>query len=800
MRVSTSWLREYCDFPDATTLASRLTMAGLEVEAVERQAQKFERIVAARVEAIAPHPSADKLARVRVSIGDAHVDVVCGATNFKVGDLVALAKVGSRPPGTNKVIAAAEVRGVVSEGMLCSPKELGVSADALGLLILEPTTVPGTPLTQVLGLDDTILTLNVTPNRGDALSHLGVAREVATLFHSPIRLPSSDIPASPPATDTVIGARREDPRRCWRYALRAVEGIRVEPSPLWMQRRLEACGMRAISNVVDITNYVMLETGQPLHAFDLDKIQGAALEVRNARPGETLTTLDGVTRTLVVDDLLIADSQGPLVIAGVMGGARAEVTAATTRIVIESACFDPVAVRRASKRHGLPTESARRFERGVSVSTTLWALDRAAALMAELAHGKVRTGVVDLAPVARDRRVIRLTTSSVRRLLGIEVSTAECARILVSLGFSDEGSDAQGTSFGVPDARSDVAIEEDLIEEVARVRGYDAIPAQPLRGFYRLEAIAGRGWLADAASQAMRGQGFDEAVNFSFVAPAQLQAFEATAGAIKVSNPMSVEMSVMRTTLLPSLVANIARAVRHHASGVRFFELARTYHRSDDAQPGKPVVERLRLAAALWGLRARERHWLDPTAVSDFYDAKAAVEAVLQAVRAPPVRWEPREDARFHPRSSTAIVIGKTLVGSLGEIHPRAAIALRAPRGIYALELDLDALAPFALDLPRAVAVQRFPSVLRDLAVVVDEAVSAEELRQVILDEGKPLVVEASVFDVYRGPQLGEGKKNLAFALTYASPDRTLTDEEVAAAHSRIVAEVVRRAGAMLRT
>jgi phenylalanyl-tRNA synthetase beta chain len=802
MKISLKWLNELVALPAADEVARRLTMSGLEVEAVHSPGAALTGVVAVKILSSEKHPNAEKLSVTRVSTGaGAPLQIVCGAKNYQVGDTVPLATVGTLLPGAKEPIRAAALRGVESAGMLCSARELGLSEDHGGLLILDPATVPGTPIARVLGLDDVVLELNVTPNRADALSHLGVARDLSALLQRQLCPPKVELAEAGPAVAGKVSIRIEDAGRCWRYAARVVEGVTVKPSPAWVKQRLEACGMRAINNLVDVTNLVMLETGQPLHAFDLDQIGGATIVVRTARPGERLTTLDGKDRALEPEDLLICDAERPLVLAGVMGGESSEVRPTTTRVLLECATFQPVTVRRSARRHGLKTESSHRFERGVDVSAVPAVLDRAAALLVSLAGGTVLPGQVDVYPAVKPAREVTLRLSRVEAVLGVAVPEAECERILGALGFEKLAGSAGESTWRVPPVRVDVAIEEDLIEELARIRGFETIPevlphlaTEP--GPERPRAVLERRIRA-----ALAGQGMDEVVNYSFVSPGELAAFEAGEGAIQVANPISVEQAVMRTTLHASLVPNAVRSVRHQATGVRFYELARTYaSRAGGGQGQTPVAEeRQQVGGVFWGARDGMSSWSGGEARVDFWDAKAAVEAVLGALHVEGATFEPLASPWYHPRAAAQVVAGGQVLGTLGELHPRARKALDAPEGLFLFQLDVERLEAAAALVPQARALGRYPSVLRDLAVVVESATQASAVAALILQVGQPLVAHARVFDVYTGPQVGEGKKSLAFALTYQAADRTLTDAEVVQAHQRIVTEVAERLGGSLR-
>jgi phenylalanyl-tRNA synthetase beta chain len=810
MKISRNWLGDFlAAVPPAGELARRLTFAGLEVEAVEYPGARLAGMVVARIEAAGPHPGADKLSVTEVDAGGGRrLRVVCGAKNFQVGDLVPLAMVGAvLPDGT--AIARATLRGVESEGMLCSARELGLADDASGLLLLDRSLTPGTPLAEALGLDDAVLETNVTANRGDALSHLGVAREVAVLTGQTLRRPTAAVPESTEDASAAARIRVDDAKGCRRFAARVMEGVKVGPSPEWMVRRLRACGVRSINNVVDVTNYVMLELGQPLHAFDLERLAGAELVVRRARAGERLTTLDGKDRLLSTEDLLVCDRDRPQALAGVFGGAHAEVSSGTTRVLLEGANWDPVTIRRMARRHQLHTEASHRFERGVDVESGPAGVDRAAALLAELAGATVRRGRIDVYPGPAAPTAVRLEAGRVGRLLGVEVPDAEVARILQALGFLVEAQLPASTVWRVPTWRVDVSLPEDLVEEVARIRGYDTVPATLPALTEGLKPEPVQGEVERRVRGALSGAGFDEALNYSFVDPVllplvterPLDQIGTPVDAVILKNPLTPQQSAMRTSLYASLLPNLAHNLRQGLDSVRLYELGRVYLRDPEGGEGlRPVArEPTRLAGLLWGRRL-PRGWTAGDARNDFYDARGAVEAVLSGIGAAAPSARLARLAPYHPRACATLAVGETAIGSVGELHPRVARALDLPEGVFLFELDVEALVRVADVVPRLRTLNRFPAVLRDLAVVVPESTPAEDVRAVIREVGGPLVEEVLVFDVYVGKPLPPGRKNLAFALRYRGEDRTLRDEEVAAAHARIVEEVNRRVGAELRT
>jgi phenylalanyl-tRNA synthetase beta chain len=805
MRISVKWLSELLgDLPAPEETARRLTAVGLEVEAIERMGKGLEGVVAARILASEKHPNAEKLSVTRVDGGTGEpLQVVCGAKNYQVGDVVPLAMVGALLPGGVK-IERAKLRGVESAGMLCSARELGLAEEASGLLLLPREVAPGTPIAVALGLDDVLLEVNVTPNRPDALSHLGIARELAALLGRPVRRPAPKLAQAGPPAAEAVKVRIESPDKCARYAARVIDGVKIGPSPLWLARRLESLGIRSISNVVDATNLVLLELGHPLHAFDLEKVAAREIVVRTARPGEHITTLDGKDRALDPDDLLIADRDRGSALAGVMGGGDSEISAGTSRVLLESAWFQPSTVRRTSRRHGLKTEASYRFERGADPGMVIPAVDRCAGLIAELAGGTVRPGVVDAHPRKVEPPEVRLRWHRPAEVLGMDVSRAETERILGALGFEARSADAEGATWKVPSWRVDVAIEEDLVEEIIRTKGYDAIPETLPPNAVETPAEPDEDRAVARIRAALETAGFSEAVNFSFVATRELEPFgdpiaigDGTGRALGIAlkNPISADLAVMRTRLVPSLLKNAVHNGRQRVEDVRLYEIARTYfpHPSPEKQPS---AELLRVAGVLIG-RRHPVGWAVGGEPVDFYDAKAAVQGVLDALGIRGAEWRAPGAAWLHPRVSAALSLGEEILGDVGELHPKVAAAFELPRGVLAFELHLDGLLRAAKLVPQYRPIPRLPAVLRDLAVVVEEGVTVASVEAVVRDE--PLVDDVTLFDVYRGPPLAAGKKNLALAIRYRAPDRTLTDADADAAHRRILDRLAKRVGAELR-
>ncbi len=806
MRVSLAWLAELVPLPPPSELERGLTFAGLEVERVERRGEGLEGVVVARILETAPHPKADRLSVTQVDLGGERLQIVCGAKNYRVGDRVPLARVGAVLPGGKK-IEAASLRGVQSAGMLCSERELGVSdapgADA-GLWILPEELPLGANVAQAMGLRDTVFELNVTPNRADCLSHLGVAREVAAIFRAKLRPP----PEEPAALDFVAPLPPEprlmDAERCGLYlggALSAGRGL-VGHSPLWMRSRLEACGIRAIGLAVDVTNYVLLELGQPLHAFDLREV-GEGIRVRRARAGEPLVTLDGVRRTLSDDDLVIAAGERPVALAGVMGGEASGVLPDTEALYLEAAWFSPEGIRRSARRHGLHSESSHRFERGVDPTLAPRALRRAVALIAQAIPG-TRAAAPQGAEGRRPApRAVPLRFARVGALLGCEVPAEESRGQLAALGLV-EVAHAQGTGrFEIPSHRFDLEIETDLIEEVARLRGYDRIP-KALPPIATPPAPERRHGRALSATRTLLGDhGFFEALNLSFSGGPMAEPF-GEGEPVALVNPLGAEQGRLRTSLLPGLCQNLQTNLSRlpQIAGapptVRLYEIASSFRwPTEDERSGGPTHERLSLGLLAHGPR-QPISWATGREPFDFYDLKGVIEALCERLGAT-VRFDRGEARWLHPRSAARLVVGDGGgAGVFGEIHPAVADRLGLPRGTLLGELDLAPL--FAAGAAaRFEGLPRYPAVLRDLALVVDAGRSAAEVATLLREAGGELLEALLLFDVFEGGSLPAGKKSLAFSLRFRAADRTLTDDEVAKSHAALVAAAEQGLGATLR-
>jgi phenylalanyl-tRNA synthetase beta chain len=787
MKFSELWLRTLCN-PALSTeeLCDRLTMSGLEVEETSLAAPPFTHVVVARIDAVAPHPDADRLRVCTVDAGGSErLQIVCGAPNAAAGMLVPCALEGATLPG-GLAIKRATMRGVESRGMLCSAKELGVDDDASGLLALDASLVPGTSLRGALALDDTLITLKLTPNRADCLSLTGIAREVAAITGAPLTL--ADVPVTPITFDGSRTVRVEDRQACPRFVARLIDGIDpMAPTPAWMKQRIERSGIRAISAVVDITNYVMLELGQPLHAYD-DRLLDGDVVVRFARDGEKLTLLNGQVLDLEPGLLLVADDRKPLGLAGIMGGEHSGIADDTTRVYLEGAFWNPAVIQGKMRRLGFVSDAGYRFERGVDFAGCARAVERATQLILEICGG--HAGPLTDAVAADDlprRDPVRVRTLRVAKILGVALPADAIAAAFTRLGFvfTREGADFAVTT---PAFRFDLAIEEDFIEEAARMHGYDAIPAAPAAHVQHMlpEPEARRS--PSTLKHALADLDWQEIVTFSFVDSNVEAALSPTSRPVRVLNPIAAQRDVMRTSLLPGLIETLQTNLNRKESRIRIFELGRTFHHAS-AGYAQPV----RLGGLAYGGAAPEQ-WGHAFRDVDFFDVKGDIEALVAPCR---VTTESKVHPALHPGRSAAIAIDGVDAGWLGELHPRLARHFGLPKAPMVFELAVKALA--ALPIPAGKPVSRLPIVRRDLGLVVDEDVPVQALLDALSDAKPPHVEAIRLFDVYRGPGLTEGKKSLAILVLMQDTSRTLTDADIAATEGCLLAAAREKFGATLR-
>jgi phenylalanyl-tRNA synthetase beta chain len=786
MKFSEHWLRTLVDPPiDSDSLAHALTMAGLEVEERAKAAPSFSGVVAARVLSVERHPNADRLTVCRVDAGSGEpLSIVCGAPNVAAGMVVPCALVGATlPAGLD--IRKTTMRGVESQGMLCSASELGISDDSAGLLVLDSQIPIGTDVREALDLDDVVFTFKLTPNRADCLSVLGLAREISAITASPLRY--SPPPAIVATAKSARGVRVEDPQACPRFCGRVISGIDATASaPLWMKQRLERSDIRSISAVVDVTNYVMLKLGQPLHAYD-DSVLEGDLIVRFAKTGERLTLLNGQQLALDPDLLLVADEKKALGLAGIMGGQHSAISGKTTSIFLEGAFWSPAVIQGKARRLGFATDAGFRFERGVDFANADRAVDRATQLILELCGGQAGPMVDIRGPMPR-RDPVRVRPQRVARILGIEISNAVLADIFSVLGLKPT---QEGTEFLVtpPSFRFDLAIEEDFIEEAARLYGYDNIPAAAVRHTQPMlperEAIRS----VSAMRQRLVDRDYQEVITFGFVSSAAELALRPDGNAIKVLNPIASQFDVMRTTLLGGLIETLRTNLNRKQDRVRVFETGRCFSRD-----GERYSQPLRVGGLAFGPALPEQ-WGAPKRSVDFFDVKGDLEALAWPLT---VRTEAAAHPALHPGRSARVFVGDKQSGWIGELHPRLLHEFDlagAPPVVF--ELDQEPLTEHAL--PSAKTVSRLPAVRRDIAIVVAETIPAEAVLDALRQASPSHVEHVGLFDLYRGPGIEQGKKSLAILVLMQDTARTLTDGEIDATVADLLRVLRERFDASIR-
>jgi phenylalanyl-tRNA synthetase beta chain len=800
MRVSLKWLKEYLDIVvSPEELARLLTMAGSEVKSVETIGAGWQNVVVGQVLAINPHPNADRLRLATVDIGTDKPTVVCGAPNLKVGDKVAFASVGAElldgHTGQKARLKPAKIRGVESKGMVCSEKELGISENHEGIIVLAPDAPIGIPLVDLVG--DSIIDLDITPNRPDCLSIIGIARESAALTGQTVRVPEPKYESTGSPVEGLISVEIQAPDLCPRYCASLVSDVKIGPSPKWMQERLLASGMRPINNVVDITNYVMLEYGQPLHAFDYNRLNSKKIIVRRAGETERIISLDGSERQLNSRMLVIADLEVPVAVAGVMGGANSEVTDVTRDVLLEAASFSPISIHNTGDALHLASEARYRFERGIAPELTVPALKRATQLFVELCGGQAAKGYIDLYPGRRTSGAIVLSFGKMSQLLGVEFSRDRILTTLTLLGFDWQKTESEGEiKVTAPYWRSDIHLSEDLVEEVARIIGYDQIPNTLLSEqlpHQNPDPMVNFKW---DVRTGLTDFGFNEVLNFSLIGMDMIKKLQPEPHVpdpmpLRVANPMTADMEYLRLNLRSNLLSAFASNRKHEDGSIRLFELGKVYvprlHKLPD--------ERETVCAVMGGLRF-EKSWQDNDKLLDFFDAKGTAESLTERLGLE-ATFEKGWDESLHPNKQALVLVEGKQVGIVGEIHPRVLAAFEIVEAVYLVEIDLKSLLPFTIDRRRCQPVPKFPSVVRDMAFIVNQDISYEAVNSVLRNFS--LVDQVDIFDVYFGEQVAPGKKSLAYRISFRSPNHTLVDEEVNKIQEQIVIQMADKLGAVLR-
>lgn len=803
MFVSYRWLQEYVDLSGVKSeeLADKVTKSGIEVEGVENLNKGVSGVVIGHVVEREQHPNADKLSRCQVDLGDETVQIVCGAPNVAQGQKVAVAKVGVVLPGNFK-IKRAKLRGEESNGMICSLQELGIESKLVakdyqeGIFVFPSDAEVGADALEALNLHDEVLELGLTPNRSDCLSMLGVAHEVAAILNREVKYPEVEFQETEEKASDYISVAVEAKEDNPLYVARMVKNVKIAPSPLWMQTRLMAAGIRPHNNVVDITNYILLEYGQPLHAFDYDRLGSKEVVVRHAQEGEEIVTLDDQKRVLKENQLVITNGKDPIALAGVMGGANSEVQDDTVNVLIESAYFRGLSVRQTSKEHGLRSEASARFEKGIDPSRTRIAADRAAELMAAYAGGEIVSGTVEFDEMTIEPAVVSVTLERINHVLGTELEMAEVQEIMNRLQFESKV-EGDAIIVTVPTRRGDITIEEDIVEEVARMYGYDHLPTTlPV-------TVATPGRLSDyqlkrrKVRRFLEGAGLAQTTTYSLTSAEKATQFALnTASTVRLAMPMSEDRSVLRQSLVPHLLEAVKHNNARQTDSIALYETGSVFLGTEE---GQLPIEEERVAGAITGLW-HSHSWQGEKKAADFYVAKGVVEGLLSALGLDNhIEYKPTNQEGMHPGRTAAVVLNGQEAGYVGQLHP-VTQKQYGLRETYVFELNLKAIFAAKVEEVRYSAIPRFPSITRDIALVVDKEVLAGELQTAIYEAGGELLKEVAVFDLYDGERMEEGKKSVAFSLRYLDPERTLTDEEVSAAHANVLKVVEEQFKASLRS
>jgi phenylalanyl-tRNA synthetase beta chain len=795
MKTSVEWLREYADVNvDVKTLADRLTMTGSKVETIEQKGNNIKNVVVGKILEITKHPDADKLIVTKVDVGTETVQIVTGANNVKVGDIVPIAKDGSELPGDVK-IKTGKLRGVESCGMMCAVTELGLDlADYPGQIEHGIMILPkdyekflGKDIVEVLNLKEDILDFEITSNRPDCFSIEGLGRETAISLNEEFKNPYKNVSKDVKTVDSIDGLKVDIEAKdlCYRYIARVIKNVEIKESPEWMKRRLKACGVRAINNIVDITNYVMLELGQPMHAFDIENVAGKHIIVRRAAENEKITTLDEIERTLNNDNLVIADEEKPVAVAGVMGGLNSGITDATKTVVFEAATFNRGSVRLTAKKLGLRTESSSRFEKGLSPEIAARAIDRAVELAELIGAGKSVDEKIDIYPEKETQKIIPFEPEKVNALLGMDISKEEMIDILTKLGI-----EVNGEKLVIPYFRVDLERTADIAEEVIRIHGYNTLNSTLINAESTVGAKTKLQKLQDKIKDLLVQKGFSEMYAFSFIGHKDFEKCKLdSTKAIKITNPLGEEFSLMRTSMMPTVMQSIATNYNKKNKDVALFEMGKTYiDEEGNIAKGEVATETEQIAFALYGKNA------------DFYVVKGIIENILQISNIAKYQLARETEINLHPGRSAKILIGKDRIASFGEVHPEVLENYGIDEKVYYAVIDVEKFAKYGKNNKKYTPIPKYPAVERDIALVVDEDIEVGQIESIISKKAKNILEKAELFDVYRSEKLGQNKKSVAYELIFRAPDRTLTDDEIKNTMEVITKELQATLGAELRS
>lgn len=793
MRIPISWLKEYIDISDITAeqLADELDLSGTAVESVEAPGKGLNKIVVGEVKEVSRHPDADKLVLVKVDIAKKALKIVCGAKNFEAGDKVPVALAGAVMP-SGMEIRKANIRGKESNGMLASELELNLGEDHSGIMILPPDSKTGEPLARALGLDDYILDLEITPNRPDSMSILGIAREVSAVLKRPYKMPKTASRGERREASKLVKVELMDSKLCPRYTAKVVTDLVVGPSPSWMQKRLIAAGARPINNLVDITNYVLFELGQPLHAFDYELIPDSKIIIRKAKKDEKIVTLDDIERTLTQESLVIADKNGPVALAGIMGGIGSEVNEQTKIVLLESAYFEPKNISRTSREMGLISESSIRFERGVDPNGVLFASERACHLYQEIAEGKVLKGAVDKYPQKINPVKIDLRPARVNKILGTSLNKGEIKKKLQLLELKVK--DGAKFSVEVPTFRPDLEREIDLIEEVARLHGLNNINSTLPESGKKQGKLNHEQKNVQMVRDLLVSSGYMEAFNYGFIDPKLNEQLNLDEEVVEVTNPLSEEQSVLRTNLLPGLVKNAINNFRYGAQNLKLFEIGYVFNKRKGDVPQE--IKRL----ALIGSGAlKEKNWMGEPQKADFYYLKGTIQEICAGLQINEPVFQKEDHPSLEKGQSAGIYFGEEKAGFTGVLSKEVMERLDIEQDIYVTEIDYAPLMKYAKSLPEYIPISKYPGIRLDVALLVDGGITNDDIKRIINETGEELLKSASLFDLYKGKGIPEGKKSMAYSLFYQAFDRTLTTDEAVALHEKVKKALVKELGAEIR-
>ncbi len=779
MKLSLNWLKQYIDLEGISTeeVVENLTTAGLEVDEVIDQKKLYDNFVVGYVKEREKHPNADKLSLCKVQVGDEEFPIVCGAPNVDAGQKIILAKIGAKIPNEDFTISKSKIRGEVSMGMICSERELGISDEHEGIMVLDDNIESGTAFGDAFGFTDVIIDIDITPNRADAFSHIGSARDLAAVFGRKLKLPEVNLIEADEDVNTIASVEINNETDCPRYVAKVVKNVTIKESPQWLKERLTAIGLRPINNVVDVTNFILYEVGQPLHAFDLDKLAGSKIIIRNASKDEKFVTLDSKERKLLETDLLICDADKPVAIAGVMGGENSEVTESTKNILIESAYFRPSAVRKTSKKLGLQTDASIRFERGCDVNVTVFAAQRAAQLIAELGDGEIAKGEIDVYPTTIAKRKVSLRLSRIKKILGFEIPTKKVKEIFEGLEFELAAEENEILAYSIPTFRHDIEREIDLIEEIARIYGYDNIPAIAKIGV-SVERRVDHSSFNDKVRETLSSLGFYEIITNSLLNKELASKFGNPVG---VLNPQSVEMSHIRPSLLPGLLSTISRNIKVKESNLKLYEIGHTVTKFNDTiNSFSDFEETEHLLFAITGF-AETDEWYAKKREFDFYDLKGLVVSFLKSVTN-----SSKFKEKYNINNTDGIfeysidnLIGKSKIAEGGKVKSSILKDFGISQDVFAFDINLTELKKNQVELSRFNELLKFPKIKKDCAFIVDTNVDYNSIVKIIKANSSNLLKNVKLFDIFESESLGANKKSLAFELSYYDEKRTLTEDVV---------------------